>query len=176
MPTFLARREAQGYRDERDMFPEAVRAVRELRPKAFIFENVKGLMRETFASYCGYIELQLMYPGFVRGKGENWKEHRERLERHHTSRRGRSEYKVIFQLLNAADYGVPQRRERVFMVGFRADLDVRWSFPPERKMGPAGLFTGSGGRALGVAAAGSHHDTVVERNKYCFRVPDGWPR
>lgn len=38
----------RGDLDERDMFPEAVRAVRELRPKAFIFENVKGLMRETF--------------------------------------------------------------------------------------------------------------------------------
>jgi DNA (cytosine-5)-methyltransferase 1 len=37
-----------GYLDERDMFPEAVRAVRELQPKAFIFENVKGLMRQTF--------------------------------------------------------------------------------------------------------------------------------
>ncbi len=34
----------RGYMDERDMFPEAVRAVRELRPKAFIFENVKGLL------------------------------------------------------------------------------------------------------------------------------------
>ena len=38
-----------GHRDERDMFPEAVRAVRELRPKAFIFENVKGLKRQSFA-------------------------------------------------------------------------------------------------------------------------------
>ncbi len=45
------------------MFPEAVRAVRELRPKAFIFENVKGLKRETFATYFEYIQLQLTYPG-----------------------------------------------------------------------------------------------------------------
>jgi len=119
----------KGYRDQRDMFPEAVRAVRELHPKAFIFENVKGLMRETFASYFGYIQLQLMYPGVTRSAAEKWQGHRERLERHHTSRRGRSEYKLVFQLLNAADYGVPQRRERVFMVGFRADLDVQWSFP-----------------------------------------------
>jgi DNA (cytosine-5)-methyltransferase 1 len=36
---------------------------------------------------------------------------------------------VVFRLLNAADYGVPQRRERVFFVGFRADLGVEWSFP-----------------------------------------------
>ena len=33
------------------------------------------------------------------------------------------------RVLNAADFGVPQRRERVFIVGFRADLDIEWSFP-----------------------------------------------
>jgi len=121
----------RGYLDERDMFPEAVRAVRELRPKAFIFENVKGLMRETFASYFEYVNLQLTYPGFTRKKSESWREHRSRLERHHTSQRARPEYNVVFRLLNAANYGVPQRRERVFLVGFRPDLDVKWSFPEE---------------------------------------------
>ncbi|MGB9067529.1 MAG: DNA cytosine methyltransferase [Candidatus Acidiferrales bacterium] len=121
----------KGFLDKRDMFPEAVRAVRELRPKAFIFENVKGLMRETFASYFEYVNLQLTHPGLVRRKSENWREHRARLERHHTSRRAQSEYNVVFRLLNAANYGVPQRRERVFLVGFRSDLDVKWSFPEE---------------------------------------------
>lgn len=121
----------RGYMDQRDMFPEAVRAVRELRPKAFIFENVKGLMRETFASYFEYVNLQLTYPAFTRKKSETWREHRARLERHHTSQRSRSEYNVVFRLLNAANYGVPQRRERVFLVGFRSNLDVKWSFPEE---------------------------------------------
>ena len=119
----------RGYMDKRDMFPEAVRAVRELRPKAFIFENVKGLMRETFADYFEYVQLQLTYPSFLRRKSESWKEHRARLEKHHTSRQDRSEYNVVFRLLNAANYGVPQRRERVFLVGFRSDLGVKWSFP-----------------------------------------------
>lgn len=119
----------KGYRDDRDMFPEAVRAVRELRPKAFIFENVKGLMRETFSDYFEYIHLQLTYPGFARGKNESWREHRGRLEKHHTARQEPSEYNVVYRLLNAADYGVPQRRERVFLVGFRSDLGVEWSFP-----------------------------------------------
>jgi DNA (cytosine-5)-methyltransferase 1 len=121
----------KGFLDKRDMFPEAVRAVRELRPNAFIFENVKGLMRETFASYFEYVNLQLTYPGLTRRKSETWREHRARLERHHTSRSARSEYNVVFRLLNAANYGVPQRRERVFLVGFRSDLDVKWSFPEE---------------------------------------------
>jgi DNA (cytosine-5)-methyltransferase 1 len=122
----------RGYMDDRDMFPEAVRAVRELRPKAFIFENVKGLLRETFSDYFEYIQLQLTHPSLTRKKSESWKEHRARLERHHTSRQTRSEYNVVFRLLNAANYGVPQRRERVFLVGFRSDLGVEWSFPDEK--------------------------------------------
>jgi len=121
----------RGFLDRRDMFPEAVRAVRELRPRAFVFENVKGLLRETFAEYFEYIVLQLSYPGFTPRTHESWQEHRARLERHHTSRRHSSEYNVVYRLLNAANYGIPQRRERVFLVGFRSDLGVRWSFPEE---------------------------------------------
>jgi len=40
---------ARGHQDHRDMFPQAVRAVRELQPRAFIFENVRGLLRCAFA-------------------------------------------------------------------------------------------------------------------------------
>lgn len=121
----------QAQRDERNMFPEAVRAVRELMPKAFIFENVKGLLRETFTSYFSYIHLQLQYPEHFRRKGENWLQHRARLERHHSSNRSAPTYNVLFDVLNAADYGVPQKRERVFFVGFRSDLGVQWSFPQQ---------------------------------------------
>lgn len=119
----------RGFSDERDMFPEAVRAVRELQPKAFIFENVKGLLRPGFASYFEYILLQLTHPELLRRPLEAWEQHRSRLERHHTSRGSNPSYNVVFRLLNAADYGVPQRRERVFLVGFRSDLGVEWSFP-----------------------------------------------
>ncbi len=72
----------------------------------------------------------LRHPEVVRKTEETWVDHLARLERHHTSGRERGlEYKVVFQLLNAADYGVPQRRERVFIVAFRSDLGVKWSFP-----------------------------------------------
>lgn len=121
----------QGYMDDRDMFPEAVRAVRQLRPQAFIFENVKGLKRESFATYFEYIRLQLSYPSIVRKPEEAWREHCRRLEKHETSTRLPAEYNVVTELLNAADYGVPQKRERVLIVGFRADLGVEWSFPQE---------------------------------------------
>ena len=119
----------RGHMDARDMFPEAVRAVRELRPKAFIFENVKGLLRESFSSYFEYVYLQLSHPEVTRRRSETWNQHRERLERYHTSRRNQAAYNVVYRILNAADYGVPQRRERVFIVGFRGDLGIEWSFP-----------------------------------------------
>lgn len=116
--------------DKRDMFPEAVRAVRELRPACFVFENVKGLLRQSFASYFHYIILQLSYPMLIRKADEDWQSHLSKLERHHTgSREADLSYRVVYRLLDAADYGVPQHRHRVFIVGFRADLRQEWSFP-----------------------------------------------
>lgn len=117
----------RGHADARNLFPDFVRAVRELQPRAVIVENVKGLLRKSFDPYFKYILLTLTYPTLVPAEEENWTEHMARLERHHTSG-GELEYRVDFQLLNAADYGVPQRRERVFVVAFRADLGIEWSF------------------------------------------------
>ena len=116
--------------DRRDMFPEAVRAVREIRPRAFLFENVKGLTRATFRNYFEYIRLQLQYPEFTVKGGQDWPEHLARLEQHHLSgdRTGLT-YRVAAEVLQAADYGVPQKRERVFFVGFRSDVTVEWHFP-----------------------------------------------
>ena len=120
----------RGHRDERNLFPEAVRAVRELQPEAFLFENVKGLLRDSFAKYFSYILLQLKHPLIRLRNGEGWEDHLARLERHETGGSyDEFHYNVIFSLLNAADYGVPQRRERVFIVGIRADLGIEWSFP-----------------------------------------------
>ncbi|MDH4099797.1 MAG: DNA cytosine methyltransferase [Nitrospirota bacterium] len=122
----------RGSGDHRDMFPEAVRAVRELTPRVFVFENVKGLLRQSFSRYLGYVILQLTYPTLVCGETEMWQEHLARLERHHTSAKETElEYRVVFRLLNAADYGVPQYRHRVFIVGFRKDVGREWSFPKE---------------------------------------------
>jgi DNA (cytosine-5)-methyltransferase 1 len=120
----------KGQDDQRNLFPEMIRAVRETQPKAVLVENVKGLLRQSFSSYFEYIMLGLSYPELIVKPGESWERHLKRLEKHHTSRRTRGlEYKVTFRLINAADYGVPQRRERVFIVAFRSDLPVEWSFP-----------------------------------------------
>jgi len=124
----------QGNLDTRDMFPVAVRAVRELKPRVVLFENVKGILRSKFSTYFEYIKLQLGYPDLPKEHDEDWTDHLERLERCHTS--GGyvgTRYKVLVKKLNAADYGVPQKRERVFFVGIRADLGIDWSFEGDLK-------------------------------------------
>lgn len=120
----------KGMDDRRDMIPEFIRAIREVQPDAFIFENVKGLTRAAFRNYLSYSELRLQHPDVVVRSGDTWEDHLARLEDVHT--RGTREglhYRVVRRLLNAADYGVPQTRERVFIVGFRRDLDIDWHFP-----------------------------------------------
>jgi DNA (cytosine-5)-methyltransferase 1 len=69
--------------DTRDMFPEAVRAVRELRLQGFIFENVRGVLRKSFSSYFNYILLQLAHPEVVPSKDMDWTEHLKLLKEYH---------------------------------------------------------------------------------------------
>lgn len=118
--------------DNRDMFPATVQIVRKLRPKTFIIENVKGLTRSSFANYYEYIKLQLEFPEVPHRKQETWFDHLMRLQTEKTSGRMHDKgltYNVIATLVNAADHGVPQKRERVFIVGTRSDLDIDWHFP-----------------------------------------------
>lgn len=118
--------------DDRDMFPATVDVIRQLRPQAFIIENVKGLTRSAFQNYFQYIILQLTFPEIKRRKKEAWSEHLARLEQKKTSgSRSGLTYEIVYRVLNAANFGVPQKRERVFIVGFRNDLGLRWSFPKE---------------------------------------------
>ena len=118
--------------DTRDMFPATVDIVRQLQPKAFIVENVKGLTRSTFANYYQYILLQLEFPEVPARRNEEWFDHFLRLQSERISGRQKGKkltYNVTPTLVNAANYGVPQKRERVFIVGFRDDLNIDWNFP-----------------------------------------------
>jgi DNA (cytosine-5)-methyltransferase 1 len=117
--------------DKRDMFAEVVRAVRALRPKAVLIENVPGLRRSKFKDYFEYLVLALGTPELARDPSQTWKEHLQSL-RMKSGIPGLGEplrYDVNVHVVNAADYGVPQSRERVIIVAFRSDLHVRWRFP-----------------------------------------------
>jgi DNA (cytosine-5)-methyltransferase 1 len=121
----------QADRDSRDMFPYAIRAIEKLRPKAFIFENVKGLLRQTFSDYFQYIILRLTYPGFPAEANSDWQQHLNKLQSTSKLSYVGAKYNVQFKLINAANYGVPQSRERVIIIGVRSDLSCSWQFPPE---------------------------------------------
>lgn len=120
-----------GHNDERNMFPAAVEAVRLIRPKLFVFENVPGLLRPSFLPYYDYILDQLTKPEVIPKAGEKWNEHHRRIRQARDG--GGLLYRVKRQIINSADLGVPQVRPRVFLVGIRegiSDAD-RWTDIPK---------------------------------------------
>ncbi len=87
--------------DLRNMIPEFVRAVQEVNPKAFLMENVAGLLTSKNIKYSTSIIQSLENLG----------------------------YNVFTKILCAYDYGVAQRRNRVFFVGMKKDSDYCFGFP-----------------------------------------------
>jgi DNA (cytosine-5)-methyltransferase 1 len=114
--------------DGRNLFPEVVRAVRELTPAAVLLENVRGLLRNDFKDYFEYILRQLECPSIRPISDELWRDHDQRIRRQQCSVGYIPEYKVSWRLLNAADYGIAQNRLRVFVVATRYELP-QYSFP-----------------------------------------------
>lgn len=115
----------RGHDDHRDMWPEAIRAVRETLPQAFLFENVRGLTREAFADYLRWITSYLTHPGITRLEGEGHLEHLARLGRVTVP----PVYDVKVIKVNAADFGAPQKRHRVIVAGVRRDLGIDFTPP-----------------------------------------------
>ncbi len=117
----------QGDLDDRNMFPQVFRAARELRPRAILVENVRGLMRHAVKPYFDYILRQLELPEREPVDGEDWRAHDatlvEAIEAG-VDPAGELSYEVDCEILNAADFGVPQRRQRIFIVAFRKDLGI----------------------------------------------------
>ncbi|MFF5202978.1 DNA cytosine methyltransferase [Micromonospora parva] len=117
---------AKGDEDKRNMFPEMFRAIRKIQPKAVICENVRGLLRPSFRPYFEYIERELRLPFEERGDEATWREHddvlRERLAEEPADPKRR--YDVVTTTVNAADYGVPQIRNRIIIVAFRSNCGV----------------------------------------------------
>ncbi len=104
-PPFSIAGKQLGSADERNLFPEAIRLADEIRPKAIMIENVRGILDPQFAGYREYIAAQLKKLGYL----TDWR------------------------LLNACDFGVPQLRPRVVFVALRKELSVRFSWPEPTK-------------------------------------------
>ena len=104
-PPFSIAGKQLGKDDERDLFPEAVRLVGEIKPRAVMLENVRGFLDPRFDEYRENLFLQLRNLGYV----------------------------THIKLLNASDYGVPQLRPRVVIVGIRKDQYGAFSYPEENK-------------------------------------------
>jgi DNA (cytosine-5)-methyltransferase 1 len=94
------------------LYLQFLRILKAKRPKYFLAENVKGLL-----SLEGGKVFEAMLNNF-----------------------GKAGYNVKFKVLNAADYGVPQRRERVIIIGVRSDFDIEIDYPipthanPQKKL------------------------------------------
>jgi len=111
-------------RDDRNEFPAALRAIRELQPAVVLLENVPGFARPPFRPYLEYVLRQLRNPSVAPRHGELWEDHDRRLQRQERSAPGELEYNVRWWVLNAADFGVAQARVRVVFAGSKVGLPV----------------------------------------------------
>ena len=100
-PPFSKAGKQMGEADDRDLFPEALRLIAEMRPKTIMLENVRGLLDPIFADYRGRIGDSLAKLGYA----ASWK------------------------LLHACDFGVSQLRPRVICVAIRSDLAGGFTWP-----------------------------------------------
>ncbi|MEU9744481.1 DNA cytosine methyltransferase [Streptomyces niveus] len=116
---------AKGDEDKRNMFPQMFKAVQQIQPKAVICENVRGLLRPSFRRYFDYIQRELELPFEKRGD-RTWEQHYKHLldRREAEPDDPTKRYDTVLMPVNAADYGVPQIRNRVIIVAFRRDLSV----------------------------------------------------
>ena len=103
-PPFSVAGKQLGKRDERDLFPEALRLIAEIKPRAVMLENVRGLLDSVFDGYRAAILRELKSLG----------------------------YTAEWRLLNASDFGVPQLRPRVVFVALSEGMASRFLWPEPR--------------------------------------------
>ena len=117
-----------GSSDARNGFPTLLDAVRFIQPRAIVIENVPGLFRADHVHYADYIRFALSDAISVpQCPQQNWQQHLVQLETHFLTSQTQSDYKVIRKLVNAADFGVPQLRTRVFYIAYRADVHTSYA-------------------------------------------------
>lgn len=120
-----------GQKDQRNLFPEVFRAQRALQPRAVLLENVRGLTRKAFRPYLEYLLLQLALPGIESLDDEGWREHKVRiLDCLQRDQYGDApSYHVKIGLRECADFGLPQRRSRIFIIAIRTDHGAPLAVP-----------------------------------------------
>jgi len=107
-PPFSVAGKQLGTKDERNLFPVMIRLVDQIRPRAVMIENVRGIMDAVFADYRQHIASELSKLGYQTG----WK------------------------LMNASDFGVPQLRPRVVFVAVRKEYSELFAWPSLGKIKP----------------------------------------
>jgi DNA (cytosine-5)-methyltransferase 1 len=100
-PPFSIAGKQLGIKDERNLFPHALRIIRQVMPRAILLENVPGFASQKFTIYRQEVIDSLKQLG----------------------------YHIYWQILNAADFGVPQLRPRFVLVGFRTKCVFTWPTP-----------------------------------------------
>ena len=118
----------RGHDDNRNLFPTLLKVIKTLRPRAVLIENVRGLERGSHKPYLDYLLKQLRYPEIGPRGDESWADHEDRLSRHEHCSDATATYRVMWRVLNSADYGVPQVRHRLFIVATSAELP-EYDFP-----------------------------------------------
>lgn len=103
-PPFSVAGKQLGKNDDRDLFPEAIRLIKEIRPRAVMLENVRGFLDPGFNEYRQHIF------STIRSLG----------------------YTTHIKLLNASNFGVPQLRPRVVIIGIRSDQQGVFTYPDEK--------------------------------------------
>lgn len=125
------------YDDRAKLSNQYLRLLEKIKPKMFLFENVKGIlsMREIF--YKTDANGATIYEEVVKHRGEKTFVKKEAVIDHYGDlvmdvlerEFDRIGYKIAHKTMVAAKFGVPQNRERVFIIGVRKDLDLEWSYP-----------------------------------------------
>ena len=136
------------YDDRAKLSNQYLRLLEKIKPKMFLFENVKGIlsMREIF--YKKDENGNTVYKEVKKHRGDKTFFKREPEIDHYGDlvmevlkrEFDRIGYKIEHKTMIAADFGVPQNRERVVIIGVRKDLDLQWTYPQGNCPQPLSIF------------------------------------